>query len=157
MSHSHAHDHHHDHDHPYHHHDTAEVRAQPVLLDLGDGIGALIVHTGPELLGIEIEISPAGDDTARQHKEVLRRSMGAAVATVLVYDNLEAGEYTLWLDNRPVARDVRVADGRVSEHTLARGAPYTSSVTSSNRSTSTSPRSVILSAGMTESERNASI
>ena len=117
MSHSHAHDHHHDHVH--HHHDAAEVRAQPVLLDLGDGVGALIVHTDPELLGVEIEISPASDDAARQHKEVLRRSMGAAVATVLVYDNLEAGDYTLWLDNRAVARDVRVDDGRISEHILA--------------------------------------
>jgi hypothetical protein len=117
MSHSHAHDHDHDHDH--HHHDAAEVRAQPVLLDLGDGVGALIVHTDPELLGVEIEISPAGDDAARQHKEVLRRSIGAAVATVLVYDNLEEGDYTLWLDNRAVARDVHVGGGRVSEHTLA--------------------------------------
>lgn len=119
MSHSHAqHDHHHDHDHPHHHHDAAKVRAQPVLLDLGDGVGALIVHTDPELLGVEIEISPATDDGARQHKEVLRRSMGPNVATVLVYDNLEAGDYTLWLDNRPVARGVHVDDGRVSEHTL---------------------------------------
>ena len=39
-----------------------EVRAQPVVLDLGDGVGALIVHTGPELLGEEIDISPTGDD-----------------------------------------------------------------------------------------------
>lgn len=121
MSHSHAHDdHHHDHDHPHHHHHNAsEVRAQPVLLDLGGGVGALIVHTDPELLGLEIEISPAADDAARQHKEVLRRSMGPKVTTVLVYDNLEAGDYTLWLDDHPVARGVHVDDGKVSEHTLA--------------------------------------
>jgi hypothetical protein len=114
MSHDHAHDHPH-----HHHHDVAEVRAQPVLLDLGDGVGALIVHTDPELLGVEVEISPAGDDLARQHKEVLRRSMGQTVATVLVYDNLEEGDYTLWLDDRAVAREVHVSDGRVSEHTLS--------------------------------------
>ncbi len=122
MTHDHAHDQHdhdHPHAHPHHHHDASEVRARPVLLDLGDGVGALIVHTDPELLGVEIEISPAGNDAARQHKEVLRRSMGQTVATVLVYDNLDAGDYTLWLDNRAVARGVHVDDGRVSEHTLS--------------------------------------
>ena len=46
---------------------------QPVVLDLGDGVGALIVHTDPELLGDEVDISPAGDDGHRQHKQVLRR------------------------------------------------------------------------------------
>ena len=80
---------HHDHDHPHHHHhDAAEVRAQPVVLDLGDGVGALIVHTDPELLGVEVEISPAGDDGDRQHKEVLRRALGPTSRHVLVYDNL---------------------------------------------------------------------
>ena len=39
--------------------------------------------------------------------------MGQTVATVLVYDNLDAGDYTLWLDNRAVARGVHVDDGRV--------------------------------------------
>jgi hypothetical protein len=101
--------------HHHHHHDAHEVRAQPVVLDLGDGIGALIVHTDPELLGVEVEISPSGDDGDRQHKEVLRRSVGRETATVLVYDNLPEGSYTLWLEGEPWARDVQVADGRVAE------------------------------------------
>jgi len=88
---------------------------QPVVLDLGDGFGALIVHTDPQLLGVEVEISPAADDADRQHKEVLRRAMGAGVATVLVYDNLREGEYTLWIDGEPRARSVRVASGEVAE------------------------------------------
>ena len=79
-----SHDHPHPHDH--HHHDHDEVRIQPVVLDLGEGVGALIVHTDPELLGTEVDISPAGDDGNRQHKEVLRRMLGPQVATVLVYD-----------------------------------------------------------------------
>jgi hypothetical protein len=117
--HTHEHDHSHAGGHHQHHHPADEVRVQPVVLDLGDGVGALIVHTDPSLLGVEVEISPAGDDTARQHKEVLRRSMGPTVATVLVYDNLEAGDYTLWIDDRAVARDIHVGDGSVSEHTLS--------------------------------------
>ena len=108
------HDHAHDHD-AHRHHDPGEVRVQPVVLDLGDGVGALIVHTDPELLGVEVEISPAGADDDRQHKEVLRRAMGPVTATVLVYDNLAEGDYTLWIDGVAVTRGAHVTGGRVAE------------------------------------------
>jgi hypothetical protein len=105
----------HDHDHHHHHHAPAEVRSQPVLLDLGDGIGALIVHTDPELLGVEVEISRDGADGNRQHKEVLQRTVGSTVVNVLVYDNLPEGEYTLWVDDVAWARHVRIESGSVAE------------------------------------------
>jgi hypothetical protein len=112
----HDHDHHHgDGQHHHHHHDVEDVRAQPVVLDLGGEIGALIVRTSPELLGAEIEISPAGEDGNRQHKQVLRRLLGPETATVLVYDNLAEGHYTLWLDETEPLRGVRVEGGRVAE------------------------------------------
>jgi hypothetical protein len=112
----------HAHDHAegaHHHHEAQTVRSQPVVLDLGDGIGALIVYTGPELLGEEIEISPAGDDGKRQHKQVLQRTVGARAVNVLVYDNLSEGEYTLWRDETPT-RGVRVQGGVVAELDWAR-------------------------------------
>ena len=108
------HDHAH-HNHGHHHHDAADVRSQPVVLDLGDGIGALVVHTDPDLLGVEVEISPDGADGNRQHKEVLQRTMGSATVNVLVYDNLPEGEYTLWVDDVARARSVRIASGSVAE------------------------------------------
>jgi hypothetical protein len=101
--------------HHHNHHDPAEVRAQPVVLELGEGIGALIVHTDPGLNGIEVEISPTGSDGERQHKQVLERSFGLETAHVLVYDNLPAGDYTLWLDGVAVERGVPVRDGEVAE------------------------------------------
>ena len=103
-----------DHDHPHdpHHHD--EVRAQPVVLDLGDGVGALIVRTDPGLLGTEVEISPAHDDGRRQHKQVLQRVLGPQVVPCLVYDGLPEGEYTVWLDGGP-HRGIRVSGGSVAE------------------------------------------
>ena len=110
----HSHDHNHGHSH-HHHHEASELRAQPVLLNLGGELGALIVHTSPELLGAEIEISPDGHDGDRQHKQVLRRQLGPQAVTVLVYDNLRAGEYTLWLDEDAPVRGVRVEGGSVAE------------------------------------------
>jgi len=104
----------HDHDH-HHHHDSADIRSQPVVLDLGDGIGALIVHTDPELLGVEVEISPAGADDDRQHKEVLRRAIGSATVNVLVYDNLPEGRYTLWVGDVTWASGVFIESGSVAE------------------------------------------
>jgi hypothetical protein len=110
------HDHDHTHDnHGHHHHVAADVRSQPVVLDLGDGIGALIVHTDPELLGVEVEISPAGADGNRQHKEVLQRTMGPSTVNVLVYDNLPEGTYTLWVDDAAWAREIRIESGSVAE------------------------------------------
>jgi len=102
----------HDHD---HHHSAHEVRARPVVLDLGDDVGALIVYTDPELLGVEVEISPASDDGDRRHKQALQRAMGRETVTALVYDNLPEGGYTLWMGGDPWARDVRVRGGRVAE------------------------------------------
>jgi len=105
----------HEHEHGHHHHDPGAVHSQPVVLDLGDGIGALIVHTGPELLGVEVEISPDGADEDRRHKEVLQRAMGPATVNVLVYDNLSEGKYTLWVDDVAWASNVRVEGGSVAE------------------------------------------
>jgi hypothetical protein len=99
----------------HHHEDAGRVHARPVVLDVGGRMGALIVHTDPELIGAEVEISPAGDDRSRQHKQVLLREIGSATVPVLVYDNLPAGEYTLWLEGVAKSRNVRVPGGAVAE------------------------------------------
>jgi hypothetical protein len=88
---------------------------QHVVLDIGDGVGALIVHTDPGLLGNEVEISPAGDDTSRSHKEVLERVIGGRSSYVLVFDNLSEGDHTLWIDDVARARNVRVTSGEIAE------------------------------------------
>jgi hypothetical protein len=112
----------HDHDHPRdgfsgHQHESAAGRPhdQHVVLELGEGMGALIVRTDPELLGTEVEISPAADDAARSHKEVLERITGAGPSHVLVFDNLAEGGYTLWIENVPQTRNVHVVGGAVAE------------------------------------------
>ena len=105
----------HGHVHRHHHHDAGAVRSQPVVLDLGAGTGALVVRTDPILSGLEVEISPAGRDGERRHKQVLERALGDGTAHVLVYDGLAAGDYTLWLDGVALVRGVPVRGGEVAE------------------------------------------
>jgi hypothetical protein len=84
------------------------------MLDLGPGVGALVLRTGSALHGIEIEISPAGRDDERSHKQVHERPVAGRSLYGAVFDSLPAGEYTLWLDDRPLRRHVAVAGEAVT-------------------------------------------
>ena len=86
-----------------------------IVLDIGDDVGALIVHADPDMHGVEIEISPAGDDGHRSHKQVLERTIDHRPAFTAVFDGLAAGGYTLWVEGTARARDVRVEECAVAE------------------------------------------
>jgi hypothetical protein len=103
---------------PNHHHST-DARPEHVMLDLGPGVGALVLHTGADLHGVEIEISPSGLDDERSHKQVHERPVAGRPLYGAVFDSLPAGEYTLWLDARPLRRHVAVADAAVTDITIA--------------------------------------
>ena len=100
-----------------HHHPAYADRAHPehVAIDIGDGLGALIVHTDAEMHGVEVEISRAGEERTGEHKQVLERKVSGRAAFTLLYDGLEAGRYTLWLGDEALARDVEVEAGGVAE------------------------------------------
>jgi hypothetical protein len=99
---------------PNHHH-SKDPRPEHVMLDLGPGVGALVLHTGADLHGVEIEISPSGSDADRSHKQVHERPAGGRPLYAAVFDRVLAGEYTLWLDDRPLRRDVAVAGAAVTD------------------------------------------
>jgi hypothetical protein len=102
-----------------HNHDhSTDVRLEHVMLDLGPGVGALVLRTGADLHGAEIEISPAGRDDERSHKQVHERPVAGRPLYGAVFDRLEAGEYTLWLDDRPLRRHVAVAGEVVTDISL---------------------------------------
>jgi len=112
------------------HHPVAEgyaARSHPefVVLDIGGELGALIVHTDPDMHGVEIEISPSADQRRRSHKQVLERTIGDHPAFTAVFDALPAGRYTLWVDGKPRAHRVPVQAGAVAELDLrnSRGRP----------------------------------
>ena len=98
-----------------HEHYSARTHPEFVVLELGSGFGALIIHTEPDLVGLEVEISPAGDDERRSHKEVLERDAGGRPDYTAVFDRLPAGEYTLWVRDVAWERHVKVHDGRIAE------------------------------------------
>jgi hypothetical protein len=97
-----------------HHHSTA-TRSEHVMLELGDDVGALLLYTGPELHGREVEISASGTAGRRSHKQVHRRMVQGRTVHAAVFDQLGAGEYTLWLDGFPQASCVHVDAGAITE------------------------------------------
>ena len=101
--------------HAHHHHHDHRPRTEPVVLEIGGELGALLVYTDAALLHDEIEISPAADDTQRSHKDVLERRVHGGSLYAAVFDRVERGTYTLWHRGLPLARGVEVAGGRVAE------------------------------------------
>jgi hypothetical protein len=110
--------------HASHSHENYAARAHPefVVLEIGEHLGALIVHADAALHGTEIEISPSDDDFARSHKDVLEREIDGRPAFTAVFDQLPAGTYTLWRNGAARARDVTIAGGVVAELDWTSGA-----------------------------------
>jgi hypothetical protein len=98
---------------------TEEIRGPSgpgtVVLELGAGVGALVLYTPAELDGREIEISPEGAVTSRRtHSMVRPRQMATGTRYAAVYPDLAAGPYTVWADEQSAAGSVVVAGGRVT-------------------------------------------
>ena len=108
MAHAHTHDY------------SARTHPEFVAIDIGDDIGALILHADASLHGVEIEISLTGEDDHRSHKQVLQRKAGGAPAYTAVYDGLREGTYTLWLDGVARVRGVEITGGLVAELDFSR-------------------------------------
>ena len=91
----------------------------PVLVDVDDENGALILFAPSELAGAEIEISevrPDGSSGPRTHVAVLPRLVGEHTVHAAVYPSLASGRWRLWSPDG--AREVLTVDvrgGRVGE------------------------------------------
>jgi len=94
---------------------AARPHPEQVVLDIGEDIGALIVHTDAAMLGVEVEISPTGHDEQRSHKDVLQREINGRPAYTAVFDKLPEGTYTLWVNDRARARGVAIEGASVAE------------------------------------------
>ena len=97
------------------HHHSRAPRFEHVMLELGADLGALVLYADPELHGKEIELSATGSDDTRSHKQVHARAVGGETIYAAVFDRLDAGGYTLWLDGIPHERSVSVEGAAVTE------------------------------------------
>jgi hypothetical protein len=97
-----------------------------VVLDLGAGVGALVLYTPAGLDGREIEISREGYQGAscptasgrpgvrRTHSRVRPRHTAAGTRYAAVYPGLPEGRYTIWAGPRDQAGSVVIEGGRVT-------------------------------------------
>jgi hypothetical protein len=90
--------------------------ADSLVLDIGGEIGALVIHTGPELVDAEIELSPLEHDDQRFHNMVHPRRMPDGVRHSAVFPQVKAGIYTVWRNGYTRHGVVRVAGGCVTNY-----------------------------------------
>ena len=84
-----------------------------VILELGEGIGALILETPPGLDGHEIEISPSAGG-ARTHSLVRARHTATRTSYAAVYPVLPEGDYIVWREDGVPAGQVTIRGGQAS-------------------------------------------
>lgn len=93
-----------------------------VVLDIGPGIGALVLFTPACMLGAEIDISSEGQAAFRTHSQVRQRVSGVQpdasgrldVRYAAVYPSLAAGHYIIWRDAEIPAGTITIADAKVT-------------------------------------------
>ena len=86
-----------------------------VILELGAGMGVLVLFTPADMDGREIKISAEGSATGRRtHSRVRPRHMATGTRYAAVYPDLPAGPYTIWADESRGAGRVVIAGGRVT-------------------------------------------
>jgi hypothetical protein len=89
-----------------------------VLLDIGEGHGALVIYPDERYRGHEIEISRAEGDGRRVHTGVHDRSTQNALVLTAVFGSLPAGRYQIWADATTPGPIVDVPEARVAEVAL---------------------------------------
>ncbi|WP_305783218.1 phospholipase [Symbioplanes lichenis] len=97
------------------HHTLAPSGQGTVVLNIGQGIGALIVDTPGSLHGHEIEVSPVEDSATRTHAAVRARYVRDGVRFSMVIDSLREGRYVVWRDPVTPLAEVDIASGSVTE------------------------------------------
>jgi len=90
-----------------------------VVLDIGGGVGALIIITPARMAGAEIHVSPVHEPAGRTHALVRERRLGPASCHAAVYPALPAGEYIIWRDAGSPAGTIRIDGGAAARYRWA--------------------------------------
>lgn len=94
---------------------VARPHPEPVILDIGGSIGALIVYADEALIDTPVEISAAGSDEDKFHQHILERPMPEETTYAAVFDKITEGKYTLWLHGEPREREFEITGGALAE------------------------------------------
>src|SRR5215831_19986336 len=94
-------------------HRTGTSDPGSVILELGEGVGALILDAPPELHGQEIEISPLPGGP-RTHSLVRERRTATKTVYAAVYPALAAGDYVVWDEGGTPAGRVSIRGGQAT-------------------------------------------
>ena len=91
------------------------VHTEHAVIDIGDDIGALIIHSRRELCGRQIDVSPKNRTWQRTHTDVLERQANGRPVFAALFLSLPADDYIIWSESfRPVG-EVTVPGGQVAE------------------------------------------
>ncbi|WP_051943032.1 hypothetical protein [Streptacidiphilus rugosus] len=101
----------------------APSRQGSVVLDIGAGTGALVVHTTAAEDGLEIHVSPVEQPDRRTHAAVRPRHLPGRTLYAAVITPLPAGRYTVWDRDDSPHGGIVVADGEVSDYRWSGGEP----------------------------------
>ena len=89
------------------------VHTEQALLDIGEDIGALVIYTGEEWRGKEIQVSMKGSNTAPLvHTAIWERRFNGRTMFAGIYPSLPVGDYIIW--THP-SREVTICSGSVVE------------------------------------------
>jgi hypothetical protein len=89
-----------------------------VALDIGPGLGALVIYPDERFRGREIEISRVDGDGRKVHTGVHERTTEAGSLLTAIFGSLPAAEYVVW-DDEASAASVKVGEGTVAELSLS--------------------------------------
>jgi len=89
------------------------VHTEHALLDIGEDIGALVIHTREEWRGKEIQVSLKGTHAAKPvHTAIWERKFNGRTMFAGIYPSLPRGDYIIW--THP-SREVTISGGSVAE------------------------------------------
>jgi len=91
--------------------------AGSVVLDIGGDTGALILHTPADMLGREIDVTPASAPGAHgTHSLVRERRVSGTTTYAAVYPALAAGDYIIWHRLASPVGTVTITGGHDTHH-----------------------------------------
>ena len=86
-----------------------------VALDIGGGLGALVITPSDRFRSREIEISQVDHVGLRVHTGVHERGSDAGLRLTAIFGSLPAGQYVIWEDSTTPGPVVEVPDGGVAQ------------------------------------------